>query len=216
MPQTVPNRPTNGPAEATVARNSRLDFEPFDLARDRNVEHFLDARVQAHEARPPRSGTSASIRAWRRRRGWRRRRSAAPTAGHRAPRATGRTRTSARSGPSSAELAEEQSLVDDDRPAPEGREQQPTMTNLTTRCAVQNMSSSVVSGVASACVASAGFMGERPRLWRPSRARGGGRRGVGVGAICAAIGPKLGLLRLPARTATFYVRVKPSIGLTTR
>ena len=47
MPHTVPNSPTNGPAEATVARNSRLDFEPFDLARDGNVEHFVDAGVQA-------------------------------------------------------------------------------------------------------------------------------------------------------------------------
>ncbi len=49
MPNTVPNRPMNGPAEATVASTRRFDFEPLDLARDRDVEHLVDAGVQAAE-----------------------------------------------------------------------------------------------------------------------------------------------------------------------
>ena len=49
MPQTVPKRPTNGPADAMVASTSKLDFEFLDLARDRNVEHLFDARLQTHE-----------------------------------------------------------------------------------------------------------------------------------------------------------------------
>ena len=57
MPQTVPNRPTKGPADATVARNSRFDFEPLDLARDRHVEHFVDARLETHKGRADRSDT---------------------------------------------------------------------------------------------------------------------------------------------------------------
>ena len=47
MPNTVPNRPMNGPADATVARTRRFDFEPLDLARDRDVENLVDARVKA-------------------------------------------------------------------------------------------------------------------------------------------------------------------------
>ncbi len=47
MPNTVPNRPMNGPAEAMVARTSRFEFEPFDLAGDRDVENLVDARVKA-------------------------------------------------------------------------------------------------------------------------------------------------------------------------
>ena len=47
MPNTVPNRPMNGPAEAMVARTRRFEFEPLDLARDRDVENLVDARVKA-------------------------------------------------------------------------------------------------------------------------------------------------------------------------
>ena len=49
MPNTVPNRPMNGPAEAIVARTRRFEFEPLDLAGDRDVEHLVDARMKAAE-----------------------------------------------------------------------------------------------------------------------------------------------------------------------
>ena len=47
MPNTVPNRPMNGPAEAMVARTRRFELEPLDLARDRDVQNLVDARVKA-------------------------------------------------------------------------------------------------------------------------------------------------------------------------
>ena len=49
MPQTVPNRPTKGPAGGGGGEHQQVGFELFDLAGDGDVEHFLDARLQAHE-----------------------------------------------------------------------------------------------------------------------------------------------------------------------
>ena len=124
MPQTVPNRPTKGLAEATLARNSRFGFEPFDFARDRHVEHLVDARVQAGERggrglkralplahRRDEQARRAGIGPLRQRPVELLERLAGPEnlleALHRAP-----------------ELGEQQRLVDDDGPAPErGREQ---------------------------------------------------------------------------------------------
>ena len=47
MPQTVPNRPTNGPAEATVARNSR-----FDSSRSTSREIDTSSTLSRRACRP--------------------------------------------------------------------------------------------------------------------------------------------------------------------
>ncbi len=52
MPNTVPNSPMKGPAEATVAKTSRFEFEPLDFARDRDVENLVDAGVKAAKGAP--------------------------------------------------------------------------------------------------------------------------------------------------------------------
>ena len=49
MPQTVPNRPTKGAGRRHGGEHEQLGFELLDLARDGDVEHLLDARLQAHE-----------------------------------------------------------------------------------------------------------------------------------------------------------------------
>ncbi len=43
MPHTVPNRPIYGPAEPMEAREQQARFEPLDLAVDGDVELLLDA-----------------------------------------------------------------------------------------------------------------------------------------------------------------------------
>ena len=126
MPHTVPNRPIKGPAEPMVARTSRLRFEPLDLALDGDVEHLVDALAagsgtsrpepsnERFHSRMAATNTAARPVAGR-----------SSAASGRAPRATGRTRTPPRSGPSRACVrAKQQRLVDDDRPAPDrGAEQ---------------------------------------------------------------------------------------------
>ena len=47
MPQTVPNRPTNGAVEPTVARKPIKRSTPVHLAPDGDVHHALDALLQA-------------------------------------------------------------------------------------------------------------------------------------------------------------------------
>ena len=47
MPHTVPNRPTNGAVEPTVARNVQPPVEPLHLAADGHVHHLLDPELDA-------------------------------------------------------------------------------------------------------------------------------------------------------------------------
>jgi hypothetical protein len=54
MPHTVPNSPTNGAVEPTVARNSKPPVEPLHLAADGDVHHLLDAHLNAAQ-RPDRA-----------------------------------------------------------------------------------------------------------------------------------------------------------------
>ena len=141
-------------------QHQQIRFEPLDLARDRHVEHLVDARVQAAErARPP-AGTSASTRASRRRTAPPRRCSAGSTARCRAPRATGRTRTPARNSPSRCgtcwnRRVLSKMIVQHHREA----RKRPSITALTTMWADQNIERMLVSGVAAAAATSAGFMG---------------------------------------------------------
>ena len=172
MPQTVPNRPTNGPAEATVARNRRFEFEPLDLARDRDVEHLVDARVQAAKRGGRRSGTSASTRASPRR-------TAPPRRNCRllrqrgvkllerlaGPERSARTLHLARGIWRNSSVLSTMMVQHQNEAA-----SRPSMTILTTICADQNIDSSVVSGsAATAVAASVAFMAEGTSSRREGR-----------------------------------------------
>ena len=143
--------------------HEQIGFEPLDLARDGDVEHLLDARLQAHEggagarlegALPfPHGGDEQRRHAGR---------AAARRACRRAPRANGPTR-SISSKRSIARRMRANSSVLSMMIAQHQTEaaSSPTMTILTTICAPQNMLQIVMSAAGAArglAAISAGFM----------------------------------------------------------
>ena len=198
MPQTVPKRPTKGPAEATVARNRRLDSS---RSTSRAIETSSTLSMRACRPRKERGGALEGALPFPHRRDEEGRRAGvrpAATARRRVPRATGRTRTPARNYPSrggicanssvlltmivqhqneDAEQAEHHDL-DDDMRRPEHRQQRRFRV-------AQPM---------------------RRRRWRSSRSSSGAPpalkncgRSVSRLGLCAANRPKLGLRRARAK-----------------
>ena len=59
MPQTVPNRPMKGAGGADRRQEQETPLEPLDLAGDGDVEHLVDARLEAD--RRARAGLEAPL-----------------------------------------------------------------------------------------------------------------------------------------------------------
>ena len=182
MPQTVPNRPTKGPAEPTVASTSSRRSKPLDLARDGDVHHLFDAHLQAGErarlaleaALPFAHGGDEQ----RRHRMRRARRQRAVEFLQRLARPERLLETVHR--PAGAGVEQRSCRSRSPRPRPT-QISSPTITVLTTQCACQNSANSdrseEVSG-STDCATSAGFIGTSFRLNPVPRAVEPARRNI--------------------------------------